>query len=70
MILIYRILIRKNNNKTESNYQVSIIINSIYLVLIIPAIFMMDSGLFCKYYSIVFFVIYLFAYKVANEKVK
>ena len=44
--------------------------NVAYLILLIPAIFMMDSGLFCKYYSIVFFVIYLFAYKVANEKVK
>ena len=55
-------------NKLKSNYYVSAIINSIYLVLIIPAIFMMNDGLFCKYYSVIFFSIYLFSYKVANEK--
>jgi len=69
-MLLYKILLKKNKNKLKSNYSVSIFINLVYLVLLIPAIFMMNSGFFCKYYSIIFFVIYLFAYKIANEKVR
>ena len=68
-MLFYKILLKKNNDKLKSNYLVSIFINLIYLVLIIPAILKMESGLFCKYYSIVFFVVYLFLYKVASRKV-
>ena len=68
-MLFYKILLKKNNDKLKSNYLVSIFINLIYLVLIIPAILKMESGLFCKYYSIVFFVVYLFLYRVASRKV-
>ena len=59
-MLLYKILLKKNNDKLKSNYYVSIIINLIYLILTIPAIFMMKNGLFCKYYSLVFFVTYVF----------
>jgi len=69
-MLIYKILLKKNKSKLKSNYYVSIIINFIYLVLIIPAIFMMDNGMFCKYYSITFFITYLFSYKMLYEKTK
>ena len=69
-MLLYKILLTKNKNKFKSNYSVSLVINSIYLILIIPAIFMMNNGLFCKYYSIVFFIIYLYSYKLASKKVK
>ena len=69
-MLLYKILLTKNKNKLKSNYNVSIIINSAYLILITPAIFMMNSGLFCKYYSIVFFIIYLYSYKIAYKKIK
>ena len=69
-MLIYKKLVKKNNDKSKSNYQVSIIINSIYLLLIIPAIFMMNNGMFCKYYSIIFFLIYLYSYKIVHEKAK
>ena len=67
---IIKVNITKNNNKLKSNYYVSVIINLIYLILIIPAIFMMNSGLFCKYYSLVFFAIYFFSYKKIYEKTK
>ena len=69
-MLLYAILLKKNNDKLKSNYYVSIIINLAYLILIIPAIFMMHDGIFCKYYSIVFFIIYIFSYKKIYEKTK
>ena len=62
-------LLKKNNDKLKSNYKVSILINLIYFVLIIPAVFMMDNGLFCKYYSVLLFVIYIYSYKKICEKV-
>ena len=55
-------------NKLKSNYTVSIFINLIYSILIIPAIFLMKNGIFCKYYSLVFFGIYLLSYNIAHEK--
>ena len=67
-MLLYKILLKKYNNKIKSNYSVSIFINLIYLILIIPAILMMDSGMFCKYYSIVFFLFYLFSYKLLKKE--
>ena len=69
-MLIYKILIKKNKNKLKSNYNVSIYINSIYGLLIVPAIFFMNSGMFCKYYSIVFFLTYFFSYKIVHAKAK
>ena len=69
-MLLYKILLKKNNSKSKSNYHVSIIINSIYLIMIIPAIFMMTDGMFCKYYSAVFFISYFFSYRIAYEKTK
>ena len=69
-MLLYKFLLKKNNNKTESNYYVSIIINLFYFILTVPAILMMNDGMFCKYYSIIFFLIYLFSYRVIYEKVK
>jgi len=69
-MLLYKLLLRKSNNKLKSNYHTAVIINVIYTILIIPAILMMDNGSFCKYYSIVFFLIYIFSYKVANAKIK
>ena len=67
-MLLYKILVKKNNDKFKSNYYVSGIINLTYLILIIPSIFMMNNGLFCKYYSLIFFIIYIFAYKTASKK--
>ena len=69
-MLLYQILYKKNKNKLKSNYYVSIVINTVYLILIIPAIFMMKNGLFCKYYSLLFFIIYLLTYKMVYEKKK
>jgi len=67
-MLLYKTLYKKNKDKLKSNYFVSIIINLIYLILIIPAIFLMENGLFCKYYSMLFFIIYLLSYKIIKKK--
>ena len=62
--------VKKNKNKIKSNYHVSIVINLIFFALTIPAIMMKDNGMFCKYYSIIFFIVYFLSYKKANEKAK
>ena len=67
-MLLYKILFKKNNDKSKSNYSVSIIINLTYLILIIPAVFMMNNGLFCKYYSLILFTVYIFTYKIISKK--
>jgi len=69
-MILYKVLCKKINNKLKSNYYVSIIINLIFLILIIPAIFMMKNGLFCKYYSLIFFIIYIFSYGILANKQK
>ena len=69
-MLIYKNFLKKNKNELKSNFYVSVVINLIYLVLIIPGVIMMKDGLFCKYYSILFFIIYLAAYKITYEEVK
>ena len=69
-MLIYNYLLKRNRNKLKSNYQVSLILNSAYLILILPPIFMMNNGMFCKYYSIGMFIVYLFSYKKFYEKTK
>ena len=69
-MLLYKLLLKKNYSKLKSNYYVAIVINIVYLILLTPAILMMNDGLFCKYYSIVLFVIYIFSYKLADAKTK
>ena len=69
-MLLYKLLIKKNNDKLKSNYYVSLIINLIYLVFITPGILMMKNGLFCKYYSVIFFIAYIFCYGLLSKKIK
>ena len=67
-MLLYEVLYKKNNKKLVSNYYVSIIINSIYLILIIPGILFMSNGMFCKYYGAALILAYIFFYKIIYEK--
>ena len=69
-MLVYKYLLKKNGNKLKSNYSVALILNLTYLIMIIPPIFMMENGKFCKYYSVLLFVTYLFSYKKIYEKIK
>ena len=69
-MILYEMLLKKNYGKFKSNYSVSIIINSIYFIFTVPAVFMIDNGIFCKYYSIILFIIYVFSYKKIYDKIK
>jgi len=69
-MLVYQIIFKQNKDKLRSNYLVSVFINLIYLILITPTFFMMNNGLFCKYYSLIFFVFYIFSYKISYDKTK
>ena len=67
---LYKLLLKKNKKKLNSNYTVSIYINLIYLSLIIPGIVFMNNGLFCRYYFFSLLIIYVYFYKTLNEKIK
>jgi UDP-N-acetylmuramyl pentapeptide phosphotransferase/UDP-N-acetylglucosamine-1-phosphate transferase len=69
-MLLYKVLFKKNKTKLNSNYTVSIYINLIYLLLIIPGIIFMSNGIFCRYYFFSLLFIYLYFYKILYEKVK
>ena len=69
-MLLYKLLLKKNKTKLNSNYTVSICINSIYLLLIIPGIIFMNNGLFCRYYFFLLLIVYIYFYKILLEKVK
>ena len=69
-MLLYKFLFKKNKSKLNSNYTVSIYINLIYLLLIIPGIIFMNNGLFCRYYFFLLLIVYVYFYKVLYEKAK
>ena len=66
---LYKIFLKKNKSKLNSNYLVSIYINSIYLLLIIPAVVFVQNGLFCRYYFFVLFAVYIYLYKILDRKI-
>jgi len=65
---LYKLLVKKSGNKNHSNYITSIYINVIYLILILPGIFYMHDGLFCRYYFLVLLIFYMFFYKLLYKK--
>ena len=69
-MLLYKYFLSKNNNKLISNYKVSIYINLIYLLTIIPGIIFMDNGIFCRYYFFFLLIGYTYFYKILYSKVK
>ena len=67
---LYKLLLKKNKKKLNSNYTVSIYINLIYLSLIIPGIIFINNGVFCRYYFFLLLFVYVYFYKILYEKVK
>ena len=69
-MLLYKLFVKKNKIKSEANYTVSIYINFIYLLLIIPSFFFMKNGIFCKYYFLLLILSYFYFYIMLYKKVK
>jgi len=69
-MIFYKFLLTTGKKKFNSNYLVSVYINLSYFFLIIPAVFFMSNGLFCRYYFFVLFFIYIYFYKFFRKKIK
>ena len=67
---LYKFLLKKNKNKLNSNYMVSVYANLTYLFLLMPAIFFMKDGLFCRFYFFLLIIIYIYFYKTLSKKVR
>ena len=69
-MLLFKFLLKKNQKKSNSNYKVSIYINSVYLILMVPGILLMEEGLFCRYYFFLLLIAYAYFYKILYGIVK
>ena len=67
-MLIYKLLTKKNKRKIDVNYKVSIYINSVYILLIIPSLIFINNGLFSRYYFFCLLLVYVYFYKNLNKK--
>jgi len=68
-MLLYRKFV-KNKNNLKSNYNVSIYINLIFFILIIPAVLLMNNGEFCRYYFFFLLSAYIYFYKILYREIK
>ena len=66
---LYKLLLKKYKTKLKSNYIVSIYINLIYVLLIIPAIIFINDGIFCKFYFFFLLIIYIYFYRMLHKKI-
>ena len=69
-MIFYKFLLTTGKTKFNSNYLVSAYINLSYFFLIIPGVFFMFNGLFCRYYFFTLFFIYIYFYKFFRKKIK
>ena len=69
-MLLYKYFLKKGKTKLNSNYNVSVYLNLIYFLLIIPGIILMDKGLFCRYYFFFLLIVYLIFYKILYSIMK
>ena len=64
----FKYLSKNSKSKFDANYKVSMYINFVYFLLIIPAIIFMHNGLFCRYYFFILGAIYIYFYKLLRSK--
>jgi len=69
-MLLYKLLFKKYRKNLKSNYMVSVYVNLIYFLLLAPAVFFMEDGLFCRYYFFGLIIFYIYCYKKLYKKVK
>jgi len=65
-MLFYKFLKKKKIN--SPNNLTGILINVIYILLILPAIFFLENNLICIFYFLFLHIVYLIFYKVLREK--
>ena len=65
---LYKYLVKKNKSTSTLNYKVTLYINSIYFLLISPAFFFTQNGLFCRYYFFILLLFYIYLYKFVEKK--
>ena len=66
---LYKLLLKKYKTKLKSNYAVSVYINLIYVLLIIPAIIFINDGIFCRSYFLFLLIIYIYFYRMLHKKI-
>ena len=66
----YKVLLKKYKTKLKSNYAVSVYINLIYVLLIIPAIIFINDGIFCRSYFLFLLIIYIYFYRMLHKKLQ
>tara|TARA_B110000438_G_scaffold295390_1_gene338320 strand:- start:70 stop:1128 length:1059 start_codon:yes stop_codon:yes gene_type:complete len=69
-MLIYKLLKKINKKKSNLNHKVTLYINLIYFILIIPGVIFMENGLFCRYYFFSLLIFYIIFYKKLCERIK
>ena len=69
-MLLYKFFLKRKKTNPNLHYTVSIYINLIYLSLIIPGIFFIKDGLFCRYYFFILLILYIYFYRMLYKKVK
>ena len=67
-MIIFRNIHEKIKNKDKSNYLTSLIINGVFLLLMIPLIFLFHHSFFCKLYFLILIILYLLLYIFLNKK--
>ena len=62
-MILFKIINQKlNNEKLKANYLTSIILNTFYLLTILPSLFFYNNNFMCKIYFVVCILLYLFLY--------
>jgi len=69
-MLLYKFFLKGKKTKLNLHCAVSIYINLVYLSLIIPGIFFIKDGLFCRYYFFTLLILYIYFYRMLYKKVK
>jgi UDP-N-acetylmuramyl pentapeptide phosphotransferase/UDP-N-acetylglucosamine-1-phosphate transferase len=66
-MILFKNINQNIKNKNKSNVLTSLIINVIFLLLIIPSIFIFEVSIFCKLYFLVLIICYLLFYIFLNK---
>jgi len=69
-MILYKFFLKKQKKKLNLHYKVSLYINLIYVVLIIPGVLFIKDGLFCRYYFFILLIFYIYFYRKLNQNMR